>query len=275
RPSNRYRPRVWFECQSAAVRPETVAFFFESPSNPLLELVDISAVAQIAHESRSKTKRPVRVLVDNVFATPLLQRPLDLGADVVIYSTTKHIDGQGRVLGGAILGDQEFIDESLQPYLRNTGPAISPFNAWVMLKSLETLHLRVERQCDSAESLSHWLASQQQVERVLYPHHPAHPQHELAKRQMTRGSTLVAFEVKGGREGAFAFQRALELIDISNNLGDSRSIITHPATTTHSKIGEAARAELGITDGVMRLSVGLEDVEDLRDDLATGLSALA
>lgn len=260
-----------------AVRPETVAFFFESPSNPLLELVDIAAVAEIAREATrsGKAKGPIRVMVDNVFATPVLQKPLAHGANVVIYSATKHIDGQGRVLGGAILGDRAFIEEELQPYLRNTGPAISPFNAWVLLKALETIHLRVDRQCDSAETLSDWLAQRTGVRRVLYPHHPSHPQFELARKQMQRGSTLIAFEVEGGRDGAFAFQRALRLIDISNNLGDTRSIITHPATTTHSKLSAEARAELGIGDGVMRLSVGLEDPEDLRDDLARGLAALS
>ncbi len=260
-----------------AVRPETVAFFFESPSNPLLELVDIAAVSDIAREAtqRGRAKSPIRVLVDNVFATPVLQHPLELGADVVIYSATKHIDGQGRVLGGAILGEQGFIEEELQPYLRHTGPAISPFNAWVLLKALETLHLRVDRQCDSAETLSDWMTQCRNVRRVLYPFNDAHPQAELARRQMRRGSTLIAFEVEGGRDGAFEFQRALKLIDISNNLGDSRSIITHPATTTHSKLSAEARAELGIGDGVMRLSVGLEDPEDLREDLERGLAALS
>lgn len=259
-----------------AVRPETVAFFFESPSNPLLELVDIAGVASIARDATQsgRAKDRIRVLLDNVFATPVLQRPLELGADVVIYSATKHIDGQGRVLGGAVLGDAHYIDEVLQPYLRNTGPACSPFNAWVLLKALETMELRVHRQCDSAERLSQWLAEHPKVTRLFYPHHPSHAQFDLAKKQMSRGSTLVSFELAGGRDAAFTFQRELELIDISNNLGDARSIITHPATTTHSKLPGDARAELGITDGALRLSVGLEDVDDLLDDLERALDAV-
>lgn len=261
----------------ASIRPNTVAFFFESPSNPLLELVDIAAVAEIARDAQrtNRSKQAIRVLVDNVFATPLLQRPLELGADVVVYSATKHIDGQGRVLGGALLGSKSFIEEELQPYLRNTGPSLSPFNAWVLHKALETIHLRVGHQCDSAEGISHWMSEQAEVNRVLYPHHSSHPQYDLAQRQMARGSTIVSFELDGGRDAAFEFQRALRLIDISNNLGDSRSIVTHPATTTHSKLSVDARAELGICEGLVRLSVGLEDVSDLKEDLSRGLAAVS
>jgi len=250
----------------AAIRPNTKAFFFETPTNPTLDLVDIKAVSDIAHEAGAK------VVIDNVFATPLYQKPLELGADIVAYSTTKHIDGQGRCLGGVILGDEEFIMDDLFNYLKHTGPALSPFNAWVMLKGLETLKLRVDKSSATAAQLADFLGSHKGVSRVLYPTRDDHPQVELAKRQMSCGSTLTAFEIPGGKEQAFAFQNALEIVKISNNLGDAKSLITHPATTTHQRIGAEARAELGITDTTLRLSVGLEDFSDLAQDIDQALN---
>ncbi len=241
----------------------------ETPSNPMLEIVDLAAVAKLAHAAGAI------VVVDNVFATPLLQKPLELGADVVVYSCTKHIDGQGRVLGGAVLGRQKWVDEVLQPFIRNTGPSISPFNAWLLLKGLETLPLRVRAGCDSAEKVANYLAAQPGIARVWYPTRADHPQRELAMRQMTAGGTLVTFEVKGGKDAAFAAMNALRLIRVSNNLGDSKSLATHPATTTHLRIGAEERAKLGITDGVIRLSVGLEDPADIIEDLEGGLAVLA
>jgi O-succinylhomoserine sulfhydrylase len=213
------------------------------------------------------------VVVDNVFATPLLQQPLALGADVVVYSCTKHIDGQGRVLGGAVLGAKKWIEEKLQPFIRNTGPALSPFNAWLLLKGLETLPLRVEAACRSAVAIADFLTGERGVTRVWYPTRPDHPQSALARVQMVAGGTVVTFEIAGGKEAAFRVMNAFRLIAISNNLGDSKSLATHPATTTHFRIGVEERARLGITDGVIRLSVGLEDTEDLKDDLAQALSA--
>ncbi len=250
-----------------ATRPNTKLFFFETPSNPTLELVDIAAVSKLAHEIGAI------VVVDNVFATPLLQRPLKLGADVVVYSATKHIDGQGRCLGGAVLGSKDYITNHLQEFLRQTGPTMSPFNAWVMLKGLETMPVRVRAQVATAERIADHLAEQPEVARVIYCGRADHPQAELAKRQMTGGGQMIAFEVKGGKAGAFAVQNALRLIKISNNLGDAKSLITHPATTTHHRIGPEARAELGIGDGLLRLSVGLEAFEDLAADLNAGLRA--
>lgn len=241
----------------------------ESPSNPMLEIVDLRAVADLAH------KAGAIVVVDNVFATPLLQKPLELGADVVVYSCTKHIDGQGRVLGGAVLGRQKWVDEVLQPFIRNTGPSISPFNAWLLLKGLETLSLRVRAGCDSAEKVANFLATQPAIARVWYPTRADHPQRELAMQQMTAGGTLVTFEVKGGKPAAFAAMNAFRLIKVSNNLGDSKSLATHPATTTHLRIGAEERARLGITDGVIRLSVGLEDPQDIIEDLEGALAVLA
>jgi O-succinylhomoserine sulfhydrylase len=252
----------------AAVRPNTRAFFFETPTNPTLELVDIAAVAKIAKRAGAI------VVVDNVFATPVLQRPLQHGADVVVYSATKHIDGQGRCLGGAVLGSNDYVTNHLQEYLRQTGPTLSPFNAWVMLKGLETLTVRVKAQSATAARLADHLAGKKGVVRVLYCGRPDHPQAELAKRQMTGGGQMLAFEVEGGKQGAFRFQNALRLIKISNNLGDAKSLITHPTTTTHYKIGPQARAELGIGDGLLRLSVGLEAFEDLAGDIDTGLAAV-
>jgi len=241
----------------------------ETPSNPMLEIVDLAAVAKLAHAAGAI------VVVDNVFATPLLQKPLELGADVVVYSCTKHIDGQGRVLGGAVLGRQKWVDEVLQPFIRNTGPSISPFNAWLLLKGLETLPLRVRAGCDSAEKVANYLAAQPGIARVWYPTRADHPQRDLAMRQMTAGGTLVTFEVKGGKDAAFAVMNAMRLVRVSNNLGDSKSLATHPATTTHLRIGAEERAKLGITDGVIRLSVGLEDPADIIEDLEGGLAVLA
>jgi O-succinylhomoserine sulfhydrylase len=250
--------------ERALATPAT-AVFFETPSNPMQELVDIAAVCDLAHAAGA------RVIVDNIFATPVLQRPLDLGADVVVYSTTKHLDGHGRTLGGAILGPASFVREELRPLMRHTGPTMSPFNAWVVLKSIETLRMRVEHQTASALDLARWLEQHPQVEQVRYPMLASHPQHDLATRQMRGGGSIVTFRVAGGTDRAFAVIDALELIDISNNLGDAKSLVTHPATTTHHRVGPEVRAEMGIGDGVIRISVGLEDVEDLREDLDRAL----
>ena len=251
----------------AAVRKETKLFFLESPTNPGLEVYDIRSIADIAHEAGA------RLVVDNVFATPLLQKPFELGADVVVYSATKHIDGQGRCLGGVILASQALIEENIHNFLRQTGPALSPFNAWTMLKALETLPLRVTQQTASATKIADFLAEQKEISRVLYPFRADHPQAELARRQMTGGGTLVTFDVAGGKPAAFRLANALEIVKISNNLGDAKSLITHPSTTTHQRLTEEARLGQGITQGMLRLSVGLEDAEDLIDDLARGLAA--
>ena len=251
-----------------ALSKPTNLVLLETPSNPMLDIVDLPAVAELAHAAGAI------VVVDNVFATPLLQQPLTLGADVVVYSCTKHIDGQGRVLGGAVLASNKWVNEVLQPFIRNTGPTMSAFNAWILLKGLETLSLRVDACCRAAESIAAFLVEQQGVTRVWYPTRADHPQHGLAMQQMTAGGTVVTFEVAGGKEGAFRAMNGFELIAISNNLGDSKSMVTHPATTTHSKIGAAERTKLGIADGVIRLSVGLEDPEDIKDDLRRGLAAM-
>ena len=252
----------------AALRPNTRTAFLESPTNPSLSVLDIAAIAEILHAGGAT------LVVDNVFATPMMQKPLELGADCVVYSATKHIDGQGRCLGGVILASKVFIETHIQVYLRQTGPSISPFNAWVLLKSLETLPLRLAQQQDSAARVADFLAGEPNIVRVLYPGRPDHPQYELARRQMQGGSTMVAFEVKGAREQAFRFANALEVIKISNNLGDAKSLITHPSTTTHQRMTEEARLAAGITQGMLRLSVGLEDAEDLIDDLKRGLAAI-
>jgi O-succinylhomoserine sulfhydrylase len=252
----------------AAIRPNTKVFFLESPTNPTLEVVDIAGVARLANQIGAK------LVVDNVFATPLLQKPLELGAHVVAYSATKHIDGQGRCLGGVILSDKEWIDEHLHDYFRHTGPSLSPFNAWTLLKGLETLPLRVRQQTENAGRIADFLAEHPAVGRVIYPGRADHPQADICARQMSGGSSLVAFELKGGKNAAFAMQDALEVVQISNNLGDSKSLITHPATTTHKNLSEEARDELGIGPGVVRLSVGIEDCEDLVDDFAWALSGL-
>ena len=256
------------EAWKAAIKPETRVLFLETPTNPTLELVDIKAVADFAHENGAT------LVVDNVFSTPMYQKPLQLGADIVVYSATKHIDGQGRCLGGVILGRKDWIDENLHDYFRHTGPSLSPFNAWNLLKGLETLQIRVERQTSSAGKLAEFLINQDLVSWVSYPGHASHPQAELAARQMSGGSTLVAFELKGGKSAAFAFENALKIVGISNNLGDAKSLITHPATTTHKNLSDEDRALLGISDGLLRLSVGLEDVDDLREDLEQALQAM-
>jgi O-succinylhomoserine sulfhydrylase len=250
-----------------ALESPATAVFFETPSNPMQELIDIRAVSELAHRAGA------RVIVDNVFATPVLQRPLELGADVVVYSTTKHLDGHGRTLGGAILGSDAFVQEELRPLMQHTGPTMSPFNAWVVLKSLETLRLRVEHQTATALELAYWLEEHPGVEEVHYPLLDSHPQHALAREQMSGGGSIVTIRVPEGTERAFQVLDALSLIDISNNLGDAKSLATHPATTTHHRIGPDARAEMGIGDGVIRLSIGLEDPVDLRADLDQALSS--
>ena len=251
----------------AAVKPNTRAFFFETPTNPVLELVDIEGVAKIGKRAGAL------VVVDNVFATPLLQRPMPLGADVVVYSATKHIDGQGRCLGGVVLGPKEYIEEKLHNYLKHTGPSLSPFNAWVLLKGLETLQLRVERHGASAAAIADFLAERKEVVRVFYPGRADHPQVSLAKRQMAGGGPMVAFEIEGDKKSAFRFMNALQIVKISNNLGDAKSLVTHPSTTTHQRLTPEARAELGIFDNSVRLSIGLEDVRDLTADLNQALAA--
>ena len=255
------------EAWRQAVRPNTKMFFFETPANPTLDLVDIAAVAKLAEDAG------ILVVVDNVFATPMHQRPLEHGADVVVYSATKHIDGQGRCLGGVVLGSTDYVTNHLQEYLRQTGPTMSPFNAWVMLKGLETMPVRVQAQVATAAKVADHLITQPGVTRVLYCGRSDHPQADIARRQMTGGGQIVTFEVAGGKAAAFRFQNALKLIKLSNNLGDAKSLVTHPATTTHHRIGPEARAELGISDGMIRLSVGLETFEDLAADLETGLAA--
>jgi O-succinylhomoserine sulfhydrylase len=250
-----------------AVRPNTKTFFLESPTNPTLDIIDIAAVAGIAHESRAT------LVVDNVFATPLWQSPLALGADCVVYSATKHIDGQGRCLGGVILASEDFIQKHVHMLLRQTGPSMSPFNAWVLLKGLETLHLRVRRQTDTAAAVSVALVEHRKIRRLIYPGRPDHPQAAIAAAQMRGGSTLVAFEIDGNKESAFRFLNALQLVCITNNLGDAKSLITHPATTTHQRLTPAQRAELGITDGLVRFSAGLEHPDDVVEDLLAALDA--
>ncbi len=251
-----------------ALSQKTAMVLLETPSNPMLDIVDLRGVCDLAHQAGAT------VVVDNVFATPLLQRPLEFGADVVVYSATKHMDGQGRVLGGAVLGRKQWIDEVFQPFFRNTGPAMSPFNAWVILKGLETMALRVNAQSENARQVADFLGASPKILRSIYPSRPDHPQHNLAMAQMDKGGTLVSFEVKGGKAGAFRLMNRFEVITISNNLGDTKSLATHPATTTHMRIGAEERAKLGITDGIVRLSVGLEDVRDLITDLDQALEAV-
>jgi len=251
----------------SAMRPETKMLFLETPSNPTLAIVDLKAVAKLAHKSGA------RLIVDNAFATPALQRPFAFGADVVVHSSTKYIDGQGRALGGVILCQEDFLKDHLQTFFRNTGPSISPFNAWIHLKSLETLDLRMRAHCEAATALADFLGKHRKVTRVLYPFRPDHPQHNLARAQMDGGGGVVAFELAGGKKSAFMLANTLKVIDISNNLGDAKSLITHPETTTHQKLTPQARAELGVTSGLLRLSVGLEDPADLCDDLEQALAA--
>lgn len=250
---------------TALDRP-TACVFIETPSNPGLEIIDIAAVSELAHKVGAK------VVIDNVFATPVLQRPMELGADIVVYSATKHLDGQGRCLGGAVLGSEDYCENTLKPFLRHTGPSLSPFNAWVMLKGLETLELRVDKHCRNAAEVADFMVSSDGIGKVLYPGLESHPQHELAKRQMKGFGTVIAFEVEGGKERAFRFLNALQLIDISNNLGDTKSLVTHPATTTHQRLTPEDRERLGISDAMVRLSVGLEDPEDVKMDLAQALA---
>ena len=252
----------------AAIRPNTKVFFLESPTNPTLEVVDIAGVAKLANQIGAK------LVVDNVFATPLMQKPLELGAHVVAYSATKHIDGQGRCLGGVVLSDKDWIDEHLHDYFRHTGPSLSPFNAWALLKGLETLPLRVRQQTENAARLADFLAEHPAIARVIYPGRADHPQADICARQMKGGSTLVALELKGGKQAAFAMQNRLEVVKLSNNLGDAKGLITHPATTTHKNLSEEARAELGIGPGMLRLSAGIEDVDDLVEDFDRALSGL-
>jgi len=252
---------------AAAMKPQTKMVFLETPANPTLAIVDLKAVAKVAHKSGA------RLVVDNAFATPALQRPMEFGADIVVHSSTKYIDGQGRCLGGVILCKEDFLKDHLQIFLRNTGPSISPFNAWVHLKSLETLDIRMKAHCANASKVADFLGGQKKVARVLYPFRPDHPQHNLARAQMEDGGGVVTFEVEGGKEAAYRVVDALALIDISNNLGDTKSLITHPATTTHQRLTPEARADLGVTEGMLRLSVGLEDPADLCEDLAQALSA--
>src|SRR5690242_5768195 len=248
-----------------AATKNTKVFFMETPTNPTLQVYDIAAVAEIAHAAGAK------LVVDNVFATPLYQSPLKLGADVVVYSATKHIDGQGRVLGGCILATEKIIVDNYHQLLRQTGPSLSPFNAWVLLKGLETLSIRVERETQTAGKIADTLAGHDRLTRLIYPGRKDHPQAAIVAKQMTGGSTLIAFEIKGGKAGAFRFLNALSLIGITNNLGDAKSLITHPTTTTHQRLTPEQRAELGIGDGLVRLSVGLEHVDDLLDDLTGAL----
>ncbi|MGB7406038.1 MAG: O-succinylhomoserine sulfhydrylase [Pacificimonas sp.] len=247
-----------------AVRPTTKLFFLETPANPTLDIVDMRAVADIAHDAGAL------LMVDNAFATPCLQKPMDHGADIVAYSATKMMDGQGRVLAGAILGSEEWINDTVLPFQRNTGPNISPFNAWVVMKGLETLDLRVQRQSENALAVA--TAIERRVPKLLYPNLPSHPQHELAMRQMSAGGTIISLFLDGGRAQAHGLLDALELVDISNNIGDSRSLMTHPASTTHYSVSEESRAEMGITEGMLRLSVGLEDPQDVIEDLEQALS---
>ncbi|HEY1707038.1 MAG TPA: O-succinylhomoserine sulfhydrylase [Rhizomicrobium sp.] len=252
---------------ASAITPKTKLLFLETPANPTLAISDMKAVAKLAHDAGA------RLIVDNAFATPALQRPMEFGADIVIHSSTKYIDGQGRALGGVILCKEDFLKDHLQSYYRNTGPSISPFNAWLHLKSLETLDLRMRAHCDNALTVANFLAKEKKITRVLYPFRPDHPQHNLARAQMEGGGGVVTFEIAGGKPAAFKFAGALKLIDISNNLGDTKSLLTHPETTTHQKLSPQARAELGITSGLMRISVGLEDPADICEDLADALRA--
>jgi O-succinylhomoserine sulfhydrylase len=248
-----------------AVRPNTKVFFLESPTNPTLDVLDIAEIAKIAHATGAK------LVVDNVFATPIWQSPLALGADCVVYSATKHIDGQGRCLGGVILGSDKFIQDNIHMLLRQTGPSMSPFNAWVLLKGLETLHLRVRRQTETAVAVADTLARHGKIKRVIYPGRPDHPQAATVKKQMRGGSTLVAFEIAGDKQATFRFLNALRLVRITNNLGDAKSLVTHPATTTHQRLTPEARAELGITDGMVRFSAGIEHPDDVVADVTDAL----
>ncbi len=248
------------------LKKKTKLVFFETPSNPCLEIIDIKKVSKIAHKNGAK------VIVDNVFATPILQKPIALGADIVMYSATKHIDGQGRVLGGAILGKKKFCDEIIKPFIRNTGPSISPFNAWILLKSLETLELRINQQVENAQKVVKFLQGHKKIKKVLYPWSKEFPQYRLAKKQMLSGGSIISFELKNqSKMQTFKFLNKLEMINISNNLGDTKSLITHPSTTTHSRLSKSEKTELGISQNLVRLSVGLECSEDIINDIEKGL----
>jgi len=257
-------PDAW---ERALSRP-VAATFLESPSNPGLQIIDLAHVAELTHAAGGL------LIVDNVFASPVLQKPLRFGADVVVYSATKHIDGQGRVLGGAVLSTQQYVDDHLMPFLRHTGPSLSPFNAWTLVKGMETLRLRVDASSASAHSIASKLEGHPKLASVLYPALPSHPQHELAMRQMQAGGTVLAVTIDGGKDETFRFLDALRLFDISNNLGDSKSLVTHPATTTHRRIGPEGRAAAGIGESMVRLSIGLEDAGELLDDLVRALDAV-
>jgi O-succinylhomoserine sulfhydrylase len=254
--------------EKALSKPAT-AVFLESPSNPTLEIIDLKAVATLAHNAGAK------LVIDNVFASPILQKPMELGADVVVYSATKHIDGQGRTMGGAVLtNDTDYYEKQFIPFVRNTGPCLSPFNAWVMLKGLETLELRIRQHCENAHTIAKHLENHKSITRVIYPGLKSHPQYELAQSQMKDSGTMVAFELDGKQERAFRFLNALNLVDISNNLGDAKSLITHPATTTHQRLGPEVRAQMNVTDSLVRISIGLEDPDDVKDDLDQALQKL-
>jgi O-succinylhomoserine sulfhydrylase len=255
------------EAWTRAVQPNTKLFYLETPSNPLTEISDIAALKEVARAAGAW------LVVDNCFCTPALQRPIEFGADLIIHSATKYLDGQGRVLGGAVLGSRELITEGVFGFLRTAGPTLSAFNAWVINKGLETLKIRMEAQSASALELARWLETRPQIERVYYPGLPSHPQHALAQRQQRTGGAIVSFDVKGGREAAWRVVDATKLISITANLGDTKSTITHPATTTHGRISAEARAAAGIGEGLLRIAVGLESVEDLKRDLAGGLGA--
>lgn len=248
-----------------ALSKPTKAVFLETPSNPGLQIVDLQGVADMAHEQGAT------VIIDNVFASPLLQHPLEFGADVVVYSATKHIDGQGRVLGGAVLSTQDYLNDTLMPFLRHTGPSLSPFNAWTLLKGMETLRLRVDAASASAAAIANALASHSKLQQMRYPHHESHPQVDLAKKQMSAGGTVLTITIDGDKDATFRFLDNLRLFDISNNLGDSKSLATHPATTTHRRLGPDGRASVGIGESLVRLSIGLEDRDELLDDITTAL----
>ncbi|MCE2687961.1 MAG: aminotransferase class I/II-fold pyridoxal phosphate-dependent enzyme [Rickettsiales bacterium] len=251
-----------------AFRPNTKLVFIETPANPTLEIIDIAMIAKICKKNNAK------LIVDNIFASPYCQKPLELGADIVVYSTTKHLDGQGRSLGGCVLGKADFINEILLPFHRHTGPALSPFNSWIILKSLETFHLRMERHCNNALAIAKFLDQHPKIEKVFYPALSSHPQHKIAQSQMISGGAMIAFEIKGEKQQTFNFLNKLNLIDISNNLGDSKSLITHPATTTHSNLSTKEQLEINIKPTSCRLSVGIENHEDLIEDLKQGLQSI-
>ncbi len=248
-----------------AFKKNTKVVFIETPANPNLEIIDIKMVADLCKKFKAK------LIVDNIFASPYCQKPLELGADIVVYSSTKHMDGQGRALGGCVLGSEEFIKETLLPFHRHTGPALSPFNAWIVYKSLETFSLRMERHCQNALKVAEFLESHKKIKRVIYPFLKSHPQYKIAKKQMSVGGAMIAFEINGKKKDVFKFMNALKIIDISNNLGDAKSLITHPSTTTHSNMKEEERQAIGISQAMCRLSVGLENVDDLLEDLALAL----